>query len=426
MSIASTLFVSFVILLLFNVPIALGLGVSSVIAMIMAGLPLDMFPMQVYANIGKFALLAIPFFILAGNTMERAGISEKLINMANKFVGHRKGGLAIVGVITSCFFAAISGSGPATVAALGVIIIPAMIKARYPAGMSSALMATAGSIGIIIPPSIAFVVYGAIAGVSIGKIFMAGIIPGILMGIGLIIASLIIVKKMDIEQQEKATAKEKLKSVKEAFWGLMMPVIILGGIYGGYFTPTEAAAVAAVYGILVGMFIYKTINLKDLYELMVQSALGSAVVMFIVACAGFFAWFITTQGIAQMASNLLLTVAGSKYVFLIIINIILLIAGCFIDANSALYIFTPIMLPVAVALGYDPIALGVVMTVNLAIGQVTPPVGVNLYVACSISKLSLKEISKAVGPFIIASVIVLILITYLPEIILFLPKFMKL
>lgn len=426
MSIASTLFVSFVILLLFNVPIALGLGVSSVIAMIMAGLPLDMFPMQIYANIGKFALLAIPFFILAGNTMERAGISEKLINMANKFVGHRKGGLAIVGVVTSCFFAAISGSGPATVAALGVIIIPAMIKARYPAGMSSALMATAGSIGIIIPPSIAFVVYGAIAGVSIGKIFMAGIIPGILMGIGLIIASLIIVKKMDIEQQEKATTQEKLKSVKEAFWGLMMPVIILGGIYGGYFTPTEAAAVAAVYGILVGIFIYKTITFKDLYELMVQSALGSAVVMFIVACAGFFAWFITTQGIAQMASNLLLTVAGSKYVFLIIINIILLIAGCFIDANSALYIFTPIILPVAVALGYDPIALGVVMTVNLAIGQVTPPVGVNLYVACSISKLSLKEISRAVGPFVLASVLVLIIITYLPDIILFLPKFMKL
>ncbi len=426
MSISSILFISFVILLLFNVPIALSLGVSSVIAMIAAGLPLDMFPMQVYANIGKFALLAIPFFILAGNTMERAGISEKLINMANKFVGHRKGGLAIVGVITSCFFAAISGSGPATVAALGVIIIPAMIKARYPVGMSSALMATAGSIGIIIPPSIAFVVYGAISGVSIGKIFIAGVIPGILMGIALIIASLIMINKLDIEQQEKATTHEKLKSFKEAFWGLMMPVIILGGIYGGFFTPTEAAAVAAVYGILVGLFIYKTITLKDLYKLMVDSALSSAVVMFIVACAGFFAWFITTQGISQMASNLLLNVAGNKYMFLFIINIILIIAGCFIEANSALYIFTPIMLPVALELGYDPIALGVVMTVNLAIGQVTPPVGVNLYVACGISKLSLKEISTAVWPYVLASVIVLLLITYIPEIILFLPSFMGL
>ncbi len=424
MSSAGLLFIVFVVLLLLNVPIALSLGVASIMAMVYIGLPLDMFPMQIYANIGKFALLAIPFFILAGNTMEKAGISEKLINLANKFVGHRKGGLAIVGVVTSCFFAAISGSGPATVAALGVIMIPAMIKAGYGKGMSSALMATAGGIGIIIPPSIAFVVYGAIAGVSIGKIFIAGIVPGILIGIALIIASLIIVKNMDIEQQERSTGKEKLEAFKEAFWGLMMPVIILGGIYGGFFTPTEAAAVAAVYGILVGMFIYRTLSLKELYKLLIESAVGSAIVMFIVACAGFFAWFITTQGISQMASNFLLQVSGNKYVFLLIVNIILLIAGCFIDATSALYIFTPIMLPVAVALGYDPIALGVVMTVNLAIGQVTPPVGVNLYVACGVSKISLKEISKAVVPFLIATVIVLLLITYVPDIILFLPNSM--
>ena len=424
MSSAGLLFIVFIVLLLMNVPIALSLGVASIMAMVYIGLPLDMFPMQIYANIGKFALLAIPFFILAGNTMEKAGISEKLINLANKFVGHRKGGLAIVGVVTSCFFAAISGSGPATVAALGVIIIPAMIKAGYGKGMSSALMATAGAIGIVIPPSIAFVVYGAIAGVSIGKIFIAGIVPGIFIGIALIIASLILVKNMDIEQQERSSGKEKLEAFKDAFWGLMMPVIILGGIYGGFFTPTEAAGVAAVYGILVGMFIYRTLSLKDLYQLLIESAVGSAIVMFIVACAGFFAWFITTQGISQMASNFLLQVSGNKYVFLLIVNIILLIAGCFIDATSALYIFTPIMLPVAVALGYDPIALGVVMTVNLAIGQVTPPVGVNLYVACGVSKISLKEISKAVVPFLIATVIVLLLITYVPDIILFLPNSM--
>lgn len=424
MSSAGLLFIVFVVLLLANVPIALSLGVASVSAMLYIGLPLDMFPMQIYANIGKFALLAIPFFILAGNTMEKAGISEKLINLANKYVGHRKGGLAIVGVITSCFFAAISGSGPATVAALGVIVIPAMIEAGYGKGMSSALMATSGAIGIIIPPSIAFVVYGAIAGVSIGKTFIAGIVPGLLMGAALIIVSLFLVKNMDIEQQEKASGKEKWIAFKDAFWGLMMPVIILGGIYGGFFTPTEAAAVAAVYGILVGMFIYRTITIKELYKLLIDSAVGSAVVMFIVACAGFFAWFITTQGIAQMASDFILQVSGNKYVFLLILNIILLIAGCFIDATSALYIFTPIMLPVALALGYDPIALGVVMTVNLAIGQVTPPVGVNLYVACGVSKIDLMEISKAVIPFILASLVVLILITYIPDIILFLPNIM--
>lgn len=424
MSIASILFISFGVLLLLNVPIALSLGVSSLIAMIAAELPMDMYPMQIYANISKFTLLAIPFFMLAGNTMERAGISEKLINLANAFVGHKRGGLAIVGVITSCFFAAISGSGPATVASLGVIIIPAMINAGYSKGMSSALMATAGGIGIIIPPSIPFVIYGAIAGVSIGKIFIAGIVPGILMGIALVFASLLMVKKMDIEPQPKASGKEKWIALKEAFWGLMMPVIILGGIYGGFFTPTEAAAVAAVYGILVGIIVYRKLKISDLHELMVESAIGSAIVMFIVAAAGLFAWFCTTTGISDMASDALLSVSGSKTVFLLLVNIILLIAGCFLDAPSALYIFTPIMLPVATQLGYDPVALGVVMTVNLAIGMITPPVGVNLYVACGVSKISLGHISKSVVPYLIASLLVLFLITYVPDIIMFLPNMM--
>ncbi len=424
MSIAAILFITFAGLLLLNVPISLSLGVSSLIAMVAAELPMDMYPMQIYANISKFTLLAIPFFMLAGNTMERAGISEKLINLANAFVGHKRGGLAIVGVITSCFFAAISGSGPATVASLGVIIIPAMINAGYNRGMSSALMATAGGIGVIIPPSIPFVIYGAIAGVSIGKIFIAGIVPGLLMGAGLIIASLLMVKKMDIKPQPKASAKAKWVALKEAFWGLMMPVIILGGIYGGYFTPTEAAAVAAVYGILVGIFVYKKLKLNDLHSLMVESAIGSAIVMFIVAAAGLFAWFCTTTGISDMASEALLSVSGNKYVFLLLVNIILLIAGCFLDAPSALYIFTPIMLPVATQLGYDPVALGVVMTVNLAIGMITPPVGVNLYVACGVSKITLGQISKSVIPYLVASLIVLILLTYIPDIILFLPNLM--
>lgn len=424
MNIATILFLSFIILLFLNVPIALSLGVSSIIAMLISGLPLDMFPMQIYASIGKFTLLAIPFFMLAGNVMERAGISDKLINMANKFVGHKNGGLAIVAVITSCFFAAISGSGPATVASLGVILIPAMIKAGYGEGMSSALLATSGGIGIIIPPSITFVVYGAIAGVSIGKIFIAGIIPGLLMGAALIVVSLILVKKMDIEPQPKASWSERWSALKDAIWGLTMPIIILGGIYGGYFTPTEAAAVAAVYGILVGMIVYRKIGFKELYELLVESAISSAVVMFIVATASFFAWFCTTEGISDMASDLLLTVSGNKYAFLLILNIILLIAGCFIDATSALYIFAPIMLPVATALGYDPLVLGVVMTVNLAIGQITPPVGVNLYVACGVSKISIGRITKAVIPFLLAALVVLLLITYLPSIVTFLPDIM--
>lgn len=393
---------------------------ASLAAMVKDGLPLELLSMQMYANIAKFLLLAIPFFILAGNIMEKAGISTRLIDFANKSVGHRRGGLAIVVVVTSCFFAAISGSGPATVAALGGILIPAMMRTGYGDEMPSALLATAGSIGIIIPPSIAFVVYGSISSVSIGKIFMAGIIPGLLMGACLIVAALIVVKRKNIEPQPRYSAKERLQSFKEAIPGLLMPVIILGGIYGGIFTPTEAAAVAAVYGLLVGIFVYKSIKVKELIRIMIDSAKGTANVMLIVACASLFAWFCQTSGISATVSNFLYETSGNKYVFLLLINIVLLIAGCFIDANSALYIFVPIMLPVAMKYGYDPVALGVLMTVNLAIGQVTPPVGVNLYVACSISGINLKQISRAVVPYILASLIALLLVTYIPEISLFL------
>ena len=421
---ATLLLVTFVGLLVFNVPIALCLGASSVVAMLVSGVPMDVLAMNMYSSIGKFTLLAIPFFVLAGNIMEKAGISEKLIEFANKMVGHTKGGLGIVCVITSCFFAAISGSGPATVAALGVILIPAMINAGYGAGLSSALMSAAGSIGIIIPPSIAFVVYGAIAGVSIGRTFIAGIVPGLLMGALLIIATLFLISKKDIVKQPKASRKEKWDSFKDAFWGLLMPVIILGGIYGGVFTPTEAAAVSAVYGLFVGVIVYKKVKLKDFYDILVNSSVQSGQIMLIVACASLFSWICTTEGIADMASTLLLSISNNKIIFLLIVNVILLIAGFFLDAISAMYIFVPIMLPVAMSLGYDPVAFGIVMTMNLAIGQITPPVGVNLYVACGIGNISLKEISKWVVPLVVASVVALLLVTYIPQISLFLPDIM--
>lgn len=425
MSAALLLFIAFVALLIVNVPIAICLGFSSILTMLYSGVPMSLLPNQMYANIGKFTLLAIPFFILAGNIMEKAQISDKLINFANKTVGHRKGGLAIVCIITSCFFAAISGSGPATVAALGVVLIPAMVNAGYGKGFASGLMATSGSIGVIIPPSICYVVYGAISGVSIGKMFIAGIVPGILMGLALIVSSHLILKDKELVKMEKASGKEKWKAFQDAFWGILMPIIILGGIYSGVFTPTESAAVAAVYGLLVGLFIYKTIKVKDLYRILVDSGVQSAVIMIIVACASLFAWLCSTEGIAQQTSDLLLSISGNKFIFLLIVNIILLIAGCFIDANSAMYIFVPIILPVAQALDYDLIALGVFMTMNLAVGMVTPPMGVNLYVGAGIAGIDLKTISKAVMPFIIASLAVLLLITYVPQVTTFLPELMK-
>ena len=414
--VAIVLFVSFIVLVLLSTPIGIALGVASLAAMVIDGVSMQLLAMQMYANIARFLLLAIPFFILAGNIMEKAGISERLIRLAEKCVGHFRGGLAIVVVITCVFFAAISGSGPATVAALGVILIPAMLRSGYGASTSSALLASSGAIGIVIPPSITLVVFGSITGTSIGALFMGGVVPGLLIGAFLIIAALLVCRKMDLQTLPKASAKERLIAFKDSLWGLLMPVIILGGIYGGIFTPTEAAVVAAVYGLFVGIFIYRAIKIRDIARIMIDSAKGTAVVMLIVASASLFAWFAQTSGIARQVSDLLLaTSGGNLIVFLLMINIILLIAGCFIDANLALFIFAPIMLPVAVQLGYSPVALGVLMTVNLAIGQVTPPVGVNLYVACGLSKINIQQISKAVLPFLIAMILALLLITYFPN-----------
>lgn len=416
------LFLVFAALLLLNVPIAVSLGAASIVAVAAMGVPFTMFPMIIYSAISKFTLLAIPFFIMAGVIMEKAGISERLIRLASKMVGHLPAGLAMVTVITSCFFAAISGSGPATVAALGTILIPAMTKAGYDKKMASALMATAGGIGIIIPPSIPFVIYAVIAEVSIGKLFLAGIVPGLLIGLGLIVASLFVSLKGKYARDDKASAKELWAAFKDAFWGLMAPVIILGGIYGGIFTPTEAAGVAVVYGLFVGVFVYKQIKVKEFIEMLVDSASSSAVVMLIVANASLFAWVVTTNGAAQAVSSLLGSISSSPFVILLIMNIILLIAGCFLDSISAYYILVPLLLPVIKSIGYDPVAFGVFMTVNLAIGLITPPVGVNLYVACGISKISLKEISKGLMPFLFASLVALLLITYVPAVTLWLPN----
>jgi C4-dicarboxylate transporter DctM subunit len=419
------LFASFVILLLMNVPIAITLGLSSLVALLAEGIDPIIVPMNVYASTSKFVLLAIPFFILGGNIMERVGISRRLIVLAEKFVGHLKGGMAIVCVLVACFFAAISGSGPATVAALGMIIIPAMIKTGYSPEFSSALMASSGAIGVIIPPSITFVVYGSIAGASIGTLFIAGVIPGILVGLGLVVVALVIGKKLDLKTSEKASFKERMIALKDAFWGLMMPVIILGGIYGGIFTPTEAAAVSAVYGLFVGLFIYRSINVKELYQILVDSTSQTAVVMLITATASLFAWVITVSGIGAAITSLFINVSGgSTIIFFIIVNVILLIAGMFLDSTSALFIFTPLFLPVAKVLGIDLIHLGVVMIVNLAIGLVTPPVGVNLYVACGIGNINLTRISKAALPLLAVSLLILLAITYVPQISLLLPGLM--
>lgn len=420
------LFGSFFVMLLLNIPIAVSLGMSSIFALLYSGSALTVIPTNVYSGMAKFLLLAIPFFVLSGNIMAKAGISTRLVRFADDCVGHRRGGIAIVTVVVACFFGAISGSGPATVAALGIILIPAMINnGGFSAAFSSAMMATAASIAIVIPPSIAFVVYASITGVSVGDMFMGGWIPGILMGLALVIIIMIEVRRKGLQAvKEKASLGQRWKSFRQAFWGFLMPVIIIGGIYGGIFTPTEAAAVSVVYGLIVGVFIYREVKMKEMVEILVDSGKTTGGIMLIIGAATLFSYVCTVFGISQAAQALLLDIAGNKYVFLLIVNVIFLIAGCFVDANSAMYIFIPIMFPVAKQLGIDPVHFGVLATVNLAIGQVTPPVGVNLFVAIGVAdklrglkdktKVTIVSMSKAVWPMILACVIVLLLVTYIP------------
>lgn len=416
-----TLLGIFIVLLVLGAPIAICLGMSSVAAILVqgAGKPLEaimsVLPRLCSSASSKFVLLAIPFFILSGNVMEKAGISGRLINLAERCLGHIKGGMAIVCVVVSCFFAAISGSGPATVAALGLIMIPALVKAGYPAAFSCALMAAGGAIGVVIPPSITFVVYGSIADASITKLFIAGMLPGLCMGGALIVASLFLGRKLKLNVMPKASGRERWQAFRDAFWGLLMPVIILGGIYGGIFTPTEAAAVSVFYGLFVGIFIYKEINLKRTIDILIDSCSTTATVMFITMGATLFAYVLTRARLDLVIKDFMLQITGGNWIiFFIIVNVVLLIAGCFLDSTSALYIFTPLFAPVAVQMGIHPIHLGVVMIVNLAIGLFTPPVGVNLYVACGIGNIKIEEISKGIIPCLIAELVVLLLVTYIP------------
>lgn len=432
---ALLLFGVFFLLVFLRVPIAISLGISSLIVLVSNNgvFGLEAITDIMYTSVAKFTLLAIPFFILAGVIMEHVGISKRLIDFAQAMVGHVRGGIVFVTVLVAIFFAAISGSGPATVAAIGGILIPAMVKSGYRKETAGALLASSGAIGIIIPPSIAFIVFAVVAGdqipVTINRMFMAGVIPGLLIGAAFIIAALYVrwreekkgIFHADEGAVRKATGKEKWDAFVKALPGLFIPVIILGGIYGGFFTPTEAAVIAVIYGLIVGMFVLRGNLLKGMYRIFVDAALQTAVIMIIVSAASAFAYIITTEQIARDISTALLEASSNPIVILLLVNILLLITGAFIDAISAYYIFVPILLPVMIALEVDPTVFGVFMTVNLAIGLFTPPVGLNLFVAASISKSSIVDISKAALPFIFAGIIVLLMITYIPAISTFLP-----
>jgi C4-dicarboxylate transporter DctM subunit len=388
--------------------------------------PLQLIPQQLFSATDSWTLLAVPFFILAGNLLAKTAISDRLIRLATIIVGQFPAGLAMVAVIVSIFFAGISGSGPADTAALGAILIPGMVAAGYDKRSAAALMAAGGGIGIIIPPSIALLIYGVVANASVSKLFIAGILPGMLVGLSLFVVSYVLFgRNPEIRPEKRGTLREIGTAFKDAFWGLMAPLIILGGIYGGIFTATEAATVAVVYGAIVGFFIHRDLKLSDLPEILIDTGVTTGVVMLLVCTASVFAWVLNTSGVAVAAAAGLMRLATGKIIGLLLINAILLVAGCFMDAISIFYVFLPILLPVVNALGIDLVHFGVVMTVNMAIGQITPPVGVNLFVACRIARISMKEISQAVLPMVAAQTAALLVISFWPDLSLFLTRFMR-
>ncbi|MDR1521212.1 MAG: TRAP transporter large permease [Planctomycetota bacterium] len=421
------LFASFSVLILLNIPVAAAMGLATMIGIEAEGLGVSNFANLIYSSIDKSVLLAIPFFILAGVLMDYAGISSRLIRFAQVCVGHIHGGMAVVAVLTACFFAAISGSSPATVAALGGILIPAMTASGYNQNMAASLVAASGGIGIIIPPSIAFVIFAMLSDISVGNLFICGIVPGLVMGLAYIIAAYWSIRNdKNIVRQKRASFPEVMRAFKDAIWGLLTPVIILGGIYGGVFTPTEAAGVAVMYGLFVGLFIYREIKFRDLWRLFVDSAVTSAIVMFLLSCAGVFGWLLTVSGVAEELSIALMSTSSNQYVILLLINVLFLIAGCFIEANAAYCIFLPILLPILHNMDYNIYAFGVFMVSSFAVGMITPPVGPNLYVACNIMKISMRDICSRVFPFVLAGMSAVILFTYVPQISLFLPRLLGL
>jgi C4-dicarboxylate transporter, DctM subunit len=424
---ALVLFGSFVFFLLLTVPIGFSLGLATLVTIIYADVTsIQYLAQSLVASTDSFPLMAVPFFILAGEIMGKGGISERLFKFANVFVGNFTGGFAMAAVITCMFFAAISGSGPATVAAVGGVMIPAMVGFGYDKRFATAVVVSAGALGIIIPPSIPMVLYGVSGSVSIGDMFIAGILPGILIGIVMMVWSYIYSKKQGYKGSgEKFTLKRAWAELNEAKWAILVPVIILGGIYGGIFTPTEAAVVAVVYAAIVSLFIYKELNFKNFPAVLKDAALTSATILIIIGTANAFGKILTLEQIPAMVADALLSISSNPLIILLLINILLLFVGCFMDTSAAVIILTPILLPIAINIGIDPIHFGIIMIVNLAIGFITPPVGVNLFVGSGISGLSIETLSKAVLPFLISMVLSLMVITLIPELSVFLIQLLK-
>ncbi|MBT9247342.1 TRAP transporter large permease subunit [Gemmobacter fulvus] len=434
---ALIIFAILAILLITGMPVSIALGLTVFSFLIgFTDIPMDSIALKLFTGIEKFEIMAIPFFILAGNFLTHGGVARRMIRFATSMVGHWYGGMGLAAVMACALFAAISGSSPATVMAVGSILIPAMVKQGYPPQFGVGTVATAGGLGILIPPSIVMVMYAVatsgmvvtgpngepVMSASIGTLFMAGVIPGLMLAMMLGGTTTYRAWKYNYPRMERAPFADRWKAFRESVWGLMLIVIIMGGIYGGIFTPTEAAAVSAVYAFVIAVWVYKDIKLRDVPKVLLNSAAMSAMLLYIITNAVMFAFILTSEQIPQALSGWIVDLGLGKIGFLLMVNVILLFIGMVMEPSAIVLIMAPILYPVAVKLGVDPVHFGIMLVVNMEIGLCTPPVGLNLYVASAISKLGLTEVTKAAGPWLLTALVFLGIVTYVPEITLFLPR----
>ncbi|MBK6396103.1 MAG: TRAP transporter large permease [Betaproteobacteria bacterium] len=417
------LFALLFVFMFLGMPVAVALGLSSLLTILFfAQDSLASLSLKLFETAEHYTLLSIPFFILGGAFMTTGGVAKRMIRFANACIGHLRGGLAMASVMACMLFAAVSGSSPATVVAVGSIVIAGMVRAGYSQPFAAGVICNAGTLGILIPPSIVMVVYGAATETSVGKLFIAGVIPGILLGLLLMVAIYVRARMIDLPKQPRATLGEVLTSGRDSLWGLLLIVIILGGIYGGVFTPTEAAAVAAVYAFVIAVFVYRDIGMRKVPHVLIDAGKVTVMLMFIVANALLFAHVLTTERIPQQIAEIIIGWGMTGWQFLIVVNILLLIAGMFMEPTGIILILAPILFPIATRLGIDPVHLGIIMVVNLEIGMVTPPIGLNLFVTAGITGMSIGQVVRAALPWSMVLLAFLVVITYVPAITLFLPN----
>ncbi len=417
------IFVLLVVLMLTGMPISIALGLTVLSFLFtMTDVPVQAVALKLFTGIEKFEIMAIPFFILAGNFLTHGGVARRMIEFATSMVGHWHGGLALSGVLACALFAAVSGSSPATVVAIGSILLPAMLKQGYPKSFGAGVVTTSGALGILIPPSIVMVMYSVSTNTSVGKLFMAGVIPGLLLAFLLGLTTWVLARKKNYPRLPRASFAERWRAFQRSVWGLLLIVVVIGGIYSGMFTPTEAAAVSAVYAFLIAVFVYKDLTIRQVPKVLLDSASMSAMLLYIITNAVLFSFLMTSEGIPQAMASSIMDMGLGMVGFLLVVNLLLLLAGNVMEPSSIVLIMAPILFPVAIALGVDPVHFGIIMVVNMEIGMCHPPVGLNLYVASGITKMGITELTIAVLPWLMTMIGFLLLITYVPQISLWLPR----